>query len=210
MKRLSKVKIEWSAKFSYAMGLMATDGNLSKDGRHMNFTSKDEEMVILFKECLDIYNKIGRKCRERGREKKYFQVQFGDKNFYNFLLSIGFLPAKSKILGRLNIPREYFADFLRGCMDGDGSIHIAKHPESRHPQLRTKLSSASPLFLCWVKDEVYQSVDITGGWIEQDKNVEILHYAKSDSIKLLNFMYYSKKLPYLDRKYIIAKPFLRM
>jgi len=212
MKRLNKVKIEWSPDFAYSIGLLATDGNLSKDGRHINMTSKDEEMVLVFKKCLGIKNKIGRKSRGGSKEKKYFQVQFGDKNFYNFLVSIGLTQAKSKILASLKIPNRYFADFLRGCIDGDGSIHITKHPESQYPQLQTRLSSASPLFLDWVKGEISRHINPEGGWIEKkkNKNIEVLVYAKSDSIKLLNFIYYSRRIPYLRRKYIIAKPFLRM
>jgi len=54
MHRLSKVKIEWSPKFAYAIGLIATDGNLSQDGRSVNFTSKDEELAMAFKACLGI------------------------------------------------------------------------------------------------------------------------------------------------------------
>ncbi len=34
MKPLGRVKIEWSDKFAYAIGLVASDGNLSPDGRH--------------------------------------------------------------------------------------------------------------------------------------------------------------------------------
>lgn len=209
MKRLNKVKIEWSSSFAYTIGLLATDGNLSKDGRHINMTSKDEEMIALFKKCLNIQNKIGRKSRGKLKEKKYFQIQFGDKNFYDFLVSIGLTPAKSKTLGPLKILDKYFADFFRGCVDGDGCIRITKHPESQYPQLQVRLFSASPKFLDWLKDRIYKYIKPKGGWIEKAENIGILAYAKSDSIKLLNFIYYSRKAPYLKRKFIIAKPFLR-
>src|SRR5688572_26861634 len=33
---------------SYAVGLAATDGNLSGDGRHMSFVSKDRDLVETF------------------------------------------------------------------------------------------------------------------------------------------------------------------
>ena len=46
MKRLSKIKIKWSSKFAYAMGLLATDGNLSKDERHIDFTSKIKSWLV--------------------------------------------------------------------------------------------------------------------------------------------------------------------
>jgi hypothetical protein len=111
MNRLSRVKIEWSHNFAYAIGLIATDGSLSKDGRHINLTSKDEEMIKTFKQCLNIENNIGHKARKKGEEKKYFQIQFGDKNFYEFLNSIGLSSAKSKTIGSLKIPSKYFADF---------------------------------------------------------------------------------------------------
>lgn len=42
MKPLSKIKIKWSPKFAYCIGLITSDGNLSKDGRHISFTSKDK------------------------------------------------------------------------------------------------------------------------------------------------------------------------
>ena len=44
-----KVKIKWSADFAYAIGLIMTDGNLSPDGRHLCFTSKDIEQINNYK-----------------------------------------------------------------------------------------------------------------------------------------------------------------
>src|SRR3989344_2092153 len=115
MNRLGKVNLSWSGNFAYAIGLIATDGNLSPDGRHINLTSKDEEMVLNFKGCLSVNNKIGKKSRGGDlTNKKYFVIQIGDNNFYDFLLSLGLTPAKSKTIGPLKIPSVYFKDFLRG------------------------------------------------------------------------------------------------
>ena len=41
-----------SPDLSYIIGLITTDGNLSKDGRHFDFTSKDIEQVKNFKKIL--------------------------------------------------------------------------------------------------------------------------------------------------------------
>jgi len=208
MKRLRKVATNWSSDFAYAIGLIASDGNLSPDGRHLNLTSKDEELIVMFKECLNIKNKIGRKGSGSSKEKKYFVVQFGDINFYEFLMSIGLTPAKSKTLSEVNIPKKYFADFVRGCIDGDGNISVTKHPESKHPQLKIRLASASIDFLKWIKNEIAQHAGLKGGWISKVRSVYILSYAKNDSIELLRFMYYDRRCHYLKRKYIIGKPFL--
>lgn len=157
-------------------------------------------MILPFRKCLGLKNKIGRKGRETSKVKKYFQVQFGDKNFYEFLLSIGLMPTKSRRIGPLRINRRYFADFLRGCIDGDGNISIVRHPESKHPQLRIRLFSASPPFLRWIQTVIFSL----------RKGADALVYAKGDSIKLLNSIYYVKVESYLRRKHRTAKPFLRM
>ncbi len=59
MKRRSKVDTAWSPELAYVVGIIATDGNLSPDGRHINITSKDEEMVQTVKKLLRLDNKKG-------------------------------------------------------------------------------------------------------------------------------------------------------
>src|SRR3989344_3916087 len=97
MKPQRKVKIKWSPEFAYAIGLITTDGCLSGDGRHIDFTSKDISLLKTFLKCLGIKNKIGRKTSGYSHNK-YTRIQFGDVIFYRFLLGIGLTPAKSKIL----------------------------------------------------------------------------------------------------------------
>ncbi len=48
-----------SADFAYVIGLITTDGSLSKDGRHLNLTSKDIDQIQTFKRILNLKNKIG-------------------------------------------------------------------------------------------------------------------------------------------------------
>ena len=210
MKRLGKVKIEWSPRFAYAIGLIVTDGNLSIDRRHIDFTSKDRDLVVTFKKCLGLKNKIGKKARAREDVKKYYRVQFGDRNFYEFLLSIGIIPAKSKKLGELQIKKQYFADFLRGCFDGDGSLGAFHHPESQYLQIRIKITSASLPFLYWLQKSIRECVAVRGGWIDSVPRAWQLVYGKADALALLRFIYYSSSIPYLKRKQKIAKTFLRM
>jgi len=202
MKRRSKVDTTWSSELAYVIGIITTDGNLSPDGRHINVTSKDEEMVQTVKRLLRLENKIGRKARGYSKEKRYFVFQFGDINFYEFLLSIGLMAAKSKILKAVDIPSPFFRDFLRGCIDGDGSISISRHPESRLPQLRVRLVSASPDFLVWIHQTIRMECHVEGGYTYHDsrKSVYTLSFGKADSMKIIKSMYYKKSLPSLKRK----------
>lgn len=112
--------IIWSANFAYVIGLLTTDGNLSKDGRHIIFVSKDLEQINNFKEILKLSNKTMAKKSTYNPNGKYYQVQFGNVNLYRFLLSIGLFPNKSKTIKEVGVPDRYFADFLRGHLDGDG------------------------------------------------------------------------------------------
>lgn len=168
-------------------------------------------MIENFKKYLNLKNKIGLKARGKETEKKYFHFQFGDKNFYEFLVSIGLMPKKSKTLSALTISRKYFDDFLRGCIDGDGSIGFYNHPESKHPQLRIRLCSASHNFLKWIKSEIQETLGINNGWIEnkikRKGSIPVLSYGKSDSIKLISVLYKSPSCTHLSRKYEIVKKF---
>ncbi len=116
-----KVRIEWSPEFAYAIGLLTTDGNLSSDGRHITLVSKDREQLENFMRCLGIHNKIG--LHQSGANTKAFRVQFGDVHFYGFLLGIGLMRNKTKVIHKVYIPHRYFFDFLRGHFDGDGSFY---------------------------------------------------------------------------------------
>lgn len=195
-------KISWNKDLAYAVGLITTDGCLSKDGRHIDLTSKDINLIKDFASILEISNKITNKISAYKPTGIYYRIQLSHANFYRFLVDLGLSPNKSRSLGPLRIPSEYFADFLRGCIDGDGNISIVKHPESQHPQLRLRLASSSSNFLQWIKQSVNQYWEISGGFISKIyKNTQYLTYSKSDSIKILELLYYNGVKYYLKRKF---------
>lgn len=206
MKPLSKINFIWSAELAYVVGLIASDGNLSPDGRHVNFTTKDFELAKIFKEYLKFKGKIGMKGRGGVKEYLYYVVQIGDVVFYKFLQSIGLTPKKSKTINKLKIHKNYFYDFLRGCLDGDGSIGSFKHPQSKLPQFRVRLFSASKPFLDWIQEETKkEGID---GYMTKSRFLYVLAYAKKDSTKLLNLVYYDGFPASLSRKYEVAKDFM--
>ena len=89
-----KVKIERSSNFAYAIGLIASDGYVSKDRRHVSFVSKDEEQVVNYMKALGISNKIGYTRVKNRHPEEYKRVQFSDATFWRFLNEIGLYPAK--------------------------------------------------------------------------------------------------------------------
>ncbi len=201
-------KIKWNNNFAYAVGLFTADGCLSSDGRHLDFTSKDKEQVINFKNCLNLTNKITKKTRAKEKIKKYYHVQFSNVKLYKFLEGIGLMPRKSLVLKEIKTPTRFFPDFLRGLFDGDGSFHTFIHPESQYPQFRVKFASASPNFIRWLHKEINKRLDVRG-YITKTQRAEVLEYAKSDSVKILNFMYYFPDIIYLTRKFQKARPYFK-
>ena len=199
--------IVWNNKFAYAVGLLTADGNLSPDRRHMAFVSKDIELMHMLKKCLGIENKISIKSSGYCKNRKYHVIQFGNVKLYNFLTDIGLKPNKSKTIKSLLIPPAYFADFLRGLIDGDGTIDYFMHPESRKKQFRIRIFSASEYFLKWLKRTLSIQLNIKGS-VKKATRVYQLCYYKRDSCRIANFMYYKSNPAFLQRKYENAKPMI--
>lgn len=202
-----KVDISWSPDFAYAIGLLTADGNLSKDGRHLDFTSKDKELVRLFKECLNLDNKIGTKYSTSKPEKDYYRVQFGDIVFYKWLESIGLEPNKSDKLGEIDVPADYFLDFVRGYFDGDGSYNSYWDKRwSNSFMFYTKFSAVSKGFIKWLRLALKNKLKIRGStecykykrksWNDR----YLLKYAKTETKIFVKNIYYKDNLPCLSRK----------
>ncbi len=206
-----KVKLKWSPQFAYGIGLLVSDGNLSPNGRHIVFTSKDIEMIQLFQESLGITIHIGRKASTVGGDKSYYVTQFSDVLFYQFLLKIGLMPNKSKIIGKIEIPDEYFFSFLRGSFDGDGCTYSYFDPRWKSSfMFYTTFVSASREHIEWLRKEIYKRLSISGHVTGDGKKTVLqLKYAKADSLKLLRAMYSTKNSLYLSRKRLKIDEMLR-
>lgn len=195
------VAIAWSSEFAYAMGLLVTDGSLSADGRHIDFTSKDMEQIENFRHALKITHlKIGKKSNSKN--KNCFRVQIGDVHFYAWLVSIGITPRKSKTIGKVKIPGEYFFDFLRGVFDGDGSFY--SYWDSRWKSsfmFYISFTSASIEFVDWLRNEIEARLAIRGHVTHQKRSIcHQLKYAKVGSLKIMERMYYDPSVLCLGRK----------
>src|SRR6185503_9333918 len=94
----------WSPELAYAVGLIATDGNLSPDGRHLSVVSKDKDLLETLRMCLNINNLIS--LTTSGAGLYCHRLQWGNRSFYDWLLRIGLSPAKSLRLGSLAVPDE--------------------------------------------------------------------------------------------------------
>jgi hypothetical protein len=202
MKPLGKVKIEWSPEFAYAIGLLVTDGCIYSNYKTINLTSKDEEQIENFKRCLDISNKAIMKRGSFVNGKRYFHLQIGDVKFCAFLDGIGITPHKTKTIGIVDIPDEYFFDFLRGHHDGDGTFYSYWDPRWHSSfMFYTVFISASEKHILWIREKIEELIGIRGHITTTGKTpMFALKYAKHESLILLSEMYYNREVVCLSRK----------
>ncbi len=199
--------MQWTPELAYAVGLITTDGCLSPDGRHVDFTSKDLELIRTFRQCLKIQNRIGTKG-SGSSQRKYYRVQIANTRLYRWLVGVGLTPHKSKSLGPLQIPDEFFPDFLRGCLDGDGNIRVYKDPLFPTSQrLYVRFISASLAYTNWLQWNIQRLFGIRGYVLRARHSYE-LTYAKRESKILLGRLYYRADVPCLRRKRSMAEQFL--
>ena len=213
------IDFPWSPSLAYVVGLITTDGNLSQDGRHIVIKSADKQLLQTYKDCLQLKNN---KIRQENNGKCY-RVQFSDVQFYRWLQKIGISPAKSLTIGKIDLPDNYFKDFLRGHLDGDGSIILYNdkynvYKGRRYSNLRTYVYflSASEKHIKWLRKTISRLIGIKGALIQRtqrDKNRATLWYIKMSRYEakyLLKWIYYRHDVPCLLRKRKIAEKALKL
>lgn len=192
--------MRWTRNLAYVVGLITSDGSLSKDSRHIDFTSKDKDQIDTFIRLLKLTNKIGEK-RISASKSTCYRVQFGHKHLYAFLLKIGLTPNKSKTLGKLNIPDRYFAEFLRGYFDGDGCTYSYFDPRWKNSyMLYTSFVSGSINYLNWLNSKISSMYKFEGRITALKKGGFQLRYARNSSYYLLKKIYNRPDIPCLQRK----------
>jgi intein-encoded DNA endonuclease-like protein len=184
---------------AYTVGLITSDGCLSKDGRHIDLTSNDIDQLENFSKALGRNLRISPK--NNNSQTQAFRVQFSDVAYYDFLVSLGITPAKSKTIEKVDIPDKFYPDFLRGLFDGDGSTYSYYDPRWKSSfMFYVCFSSANLDFIKFIQLFNKNLIGLSGGSIRHSAGAYTLAYAKADSHKIYHYMYYNKDIICLNRK----------
>jgi len=189
--------IKWNQGLGYSVGLIVSDGNLSKARRRIRFTSKDKELVQQFKSIIE-HNYINRQYdiieHNRGGSK-WFVYQFSSGKLYYFLKSIGVHPNKSKTISKVDIPDHYFPDFLRGEIDGDGGFY------NKGNKIETAIFSGSYKFLKYLKGKINELItNNSQGSLHKGSGCYNLRFSVKDSQKIYKSIYHNDCKFFLKRK----------
>ncbi|MBW2992111.1 hypothetical protein KY345_02735 [Candidatus Woesearchaeota archaeon] len=160
-------------KFAYFLGLLVTDGHIQYDESNKKYkvaiyTSYIQEKDLIIKLIKDLFNyNAGISSRIYGFNKKpNYEIRISSKKLANILINRFNIPAGNKSLSIVfpkiikNGGKEIKKSFLRGIIDGDGSIS----------NKTIKIASGSIRFLEDVKDSLSQ-LNISCGRIIKDNKL---------------------------------------
>ncbi len=115
----SKFFASWSNEMAYVLGFWFADGWMSQPDRDasVGFISKDKDHLQMIRRVMQSDHTIhshGENC---------FRLLIGSQRLWNDLYNLGGIPAKSLVVEMPFIPKEYLRHFIRGFVDGDGSLY---------------------------------------------------------------------------------------
>ncbi len=126
----------------YWLGVLATDGSISENRIILGQGTTNKELVYKFRDFLGISTEVNLVTYSKfGKSFTDYKIQFRSDYVKNLLDSYGITKNKSLTLN-MNIPITF--DFLRGALDGDGSIQTDRQT--------VRLASASEKFINQVSE----------------------------------------------------------
>ena len=188
----------WSPEMAYVLGLIITDGCISKTGT-VSLNMNDRELLEKVKETMGSAHKIIPSKHQKG----LYYYHFSRKGMIKDLEKLCVVPRKSLIVKFPDVPQAYLPDFIRGVFDGDGSVFFEKR--SGFVTLRTNFVSGSKDFIEGL-EKCLGSLGMPTRTIYRQKTQNAWSYkfvyCHRDSIKLFNILYKNAKNKlFLERKY---------
>ncbi len=191
---------EWSSKIAYILGYIFADGSIAWDedkGYYSLTITASEKDKDHLEEIRNILQST--KPLLYGESTKSFRLIVNNKQLCRRLINLGVLPKKSLIIKfPLNIPRQNLKDFIRGYVDGDGSLRYCNR--KRSPYFEIKICSGSKDFIIVLEEKIYSRQNIRSRITLQGKNCYLLRYSCARGLKLAKWLYQDVEL-YLGRKF---------
>jgi len=184
---------------AYILGLIYTDGNVSwnieKGYYSLTITAAEKDVKHLEK----IRNIISSsKPLLYAPKTKSYRLIVSNKILACKLIRLGVIPRKSLIVKFPELPKEQLRHFIRGAIDGDGSVRFFKR--KRSPYFEIMFCSGSLEFCKGFVNAIRMNVGITANVYKTGNNVYIARYSCTRGKKLAKYVYDDAKL-FLKRKY---------
>lgn len=194
----------------YLLGAFITDGNVIQDKSRTNsfkisLASKDKDWLEL------IRKELGGEGNLRETKNNQYELRLYGKQIYDWLVQHSCTPKKSLSVKMPDVPAQYLKDFLRGCMDGDGSISITRYKATKNKKIYKTIST----YLCGSSYDFILAIShklnelgfihnlLTIKPVDGNINGQIIN-SKNKHYRI-QFSGYKRGLPYLTWLYLDSK-----
>ncbi len=194
----------WSNEMAYVLGFILADGCII-EGTYKGYSGALKFGVN--KRDIDILEKIREKLSSQHRisfsTNDAVHLTITSQIIVNDLKNLGIIYRKSLHENVPNVPEKYIKDFIRGIVDGDGSISFDKRS---HPTLsvcggKRTISFIQNHFIN--KFNIYSKI----GKIKKNEKSQYLFsigYRSNSAKTLIDYLYTNSTL-YLERKFKLAE-----
>lgn len=198
---------------AYVLGVLYTDGCLHVDAKglpHLSMAQKEPELLQKVLALLRCNAKLHLRPRQRygmavAGEVYYFGFQC--PAMYPDLVGLGLKPRKSLDIAFPVVPQEFMRHFIRGCWDGDGSVHFER---KQLRQIRASFVSGSRRFI----DGMVAALQKAGLpprtiYVRPGETPSYyFRFERQHSAKLFHVLYDNvPPTQYLERKYLVFKQY---
>lgn len=180
---------KWSIETAYVLGLIFSDGNVSKEKDHFSIHISDKDV-----ELLELINKLTKSNHPIEIRDHSAYLRIYNKFATAKLIGYGCIPRKSLILEFPNVPFKYLNHFVRGYFDGDGSIYFNKPDVIKIKIIGTKK------FLNKLQNILFLKLHLKKHRIIQNGNIFFFEYYGNDARDFCLWLYKNNKNLYLKRK----------
>ena len=210
----------WTDALAYVLGLLFTDGCLSKRVvRHKHNTKHTFHIKLAQKEP-ELLKKVLKLMNCNAKiffvEKKVYgytvagaryEFGFDCTSIYTDLVKIGLKTKKSLDIQFPDIPKQYVRHFIRGCWDGDGTVYKCK---GRNHISAGFFSGSLPFISNLLRVLVKSGLSARKIYIKKGKNMSYyLKYHGQECIPLFHYLYDGvPESQYLTRKYNVFKQYV--
>jgi len=188
----------WSDDMAYILGYVATDGNINwnpaKSYRALTITACEKDSGHL--ECVRKLIKSTKPLLYSNKTKSYRLIANSEK-ICGDLMGFGITNNKSLTIKFPNIPKCFLPHFIRGVVDGDGTIRY--NDRKRSPYFDITIYSGSRDF-CEGLVKSVKTLGIDGHVRKVHKHLFVVQYCCTRGMKLAKIIYKGSNIR-LERKF---------
>jgi S-adenosylmethionine decarboxylase len=200
-----------SEQKAYVTGFIAADGNIDKCMNHIRFNQNEQDYFHLarIRDIIDPNSNLHVEAPHKSTLMwdDVAKLEINRRQLCFNLYKHGIVPHKSRIVRPpVTLLPEYERHYIRGYLDGDGSVGLNKN-YTTVSALSAEISSGSIFLLEFVRKSVKDHLDVNVN-ITPNGPIHRVRFSSKKAQKFLRWLYKDATI-FLERKYEIAKPFLR-